>query len=600
MARAEITAEAVQKAIAEFDELGRKAFLIRYGFNGARDYFLVHDGKNYDSKAIAAVAQKWAPGGDGQPLTPLELSGGKSDAAKNLIALGFTVTTPSQNADWTFDEHILALNLYMSNPASPPGKQSQEVRELSKILNLLGRKVGLAMTEKFRNANGVYMKMMNFRRLDPRFQVLGKVGLERGAKGEEEVWNRYANDLVGLRAAADAIKEGLGDANEADERLLTSSELMPDSAAFDHAWAKFLRLIEANGRGHPFTNFAEGVAAAWENYKPRLREHALTLLALDEWTEEDIGTGRILDHVIEAIEIQDTRINQVNNLVFWQNRFGHANRDHRALIDARADVRLGRPIERALFNLYCGKSDEGLLFDQLAEFTNAKYPLLAYLYFLKDSNNFMPIQPTTFDRAFRSLNIDLITLRQCDWDNYSAFNAALEQVRQVIETRTALRDVRLIDAHSFCWLLEQLPEGASESATSKKRDVGRIVGGREKAIIAMRYSIEQTARNSNGQTVERRLKNKNLTMSGAELERLLDTLLEIQDNRCALTGIPFRFDDIETNKNLLPSPDRIDSAGHYEIGNLQVVCRFVNFWKRDTPNDEFKGLLKIVQGLEPS
>lgn len=600
MARAEITSEGVRRAIAEHDELGRSAFLQRYGFNVARDYFLVHEGKNYDSKAIAAVAHKWAPGGDGRPLTAHDLNGGKSDSAKKLIDLGFTVTSPGQNADWTHDEHVVALDLYMTNPASPPGKESQEVRDLSALLNALGRRSGLAMTEKFRNANGVYMKMMNYRRLDPRFQSQGKAGLTRGAKGEEEVWARYANDVIALRAAAAAIKARFTDQFNGAETGSSANADGIDLAAFDAAWARFNRLITLNGKGHPFTRFTEGVAGAWENYKPRLRDHARSILASDDWAEADIGSGKILDSVIDAIEIQDGRTNQVNNLVFWQNRFGHANRDHRALIEARADARLGQPLERLLFDLFRSESDEGLLFNQLSELTGAKYPLLAYLYFLKDMDRFTPIQPTTFDRAFRTLNINLVTLRHCEWENYSAYNSALERLRQLIEARAGQSDVRLIDAHSLCWLLEQLPEGRDGNAPDRSADAGRIIGGREKAIIAMRYSIEQTARNSNGQTVQRVVKNKDLTMSGPELERLLETLLDIQGNRCALTGIPFRFDQIEPDKNLLPSPDRIDSNGHYELGNLQIVCRFVNFWKRDTDNIEFKRLLMIVQGVEPS
>jgi len=42
--------------------------------------------------------------------------------------------------------------------------------------------------------------------------------------------------------------------------------------------------------------------------------------------------------------------------------------------------------------------------------------------------------------------------------------------------------------------------------------------------------------------------------------------------------------------------DRIDSSGHYELGNLQVVARFINFWKRDTEDFEFRRLLAVVRG----
>jgi hypothetical protein len=349
--------------------------------------------------------------------------------------------------------------------------------------------------------------------------------------------------------------------------------------------------------GAPFRNFQEGIAAGWEGYKPRLRDHALELLAPQSWSPEQIGTGAILEHAIRAIEIQEQRLNLVNNLVFWQNRFGHANRDHRVLLEARSNPELLHRLEELLFALYRSDADEGELFDALSERTGAKYPLLAYLFFLKDMKRFAPIQPTGFDQAFRALNIDLVTLRSCSWENYRHFNAALGEVRQALPQVEGLGSTRLIDAHSFCWLLVKL--AVRETAAGKSRNEGgRVIGGREKSIIAMRYSILNTTRTANGQIVERTLKNKELLMNPQELEKLLARLLDLQDNRCALTGIPFHFHGPDADSNLLPSPDRIDSNGHYADGNLQIVCQFINFWKRDTEVEEFKRLLMLVRGID--
>ncbi|APG93455.1 hypothetical protein SAMCFNEI73_pB0258 (plasmid) [Sinorhizobium americanum] len=46
--------------------------------------------------------------------------------------------------------------------------------------------------------------------------------------------------------------------------------------------------------------------------------------------------------------------------------------------------------------------------------------------------------------------------------------------------------------------------------------------------------------------------------------------------------------------DMLASADRIDSNGHYEIGNVQLVCRFVNFWKCAQENGRFLNLLERV------
>jgi 5-methylcytosine-specific restriction enzyme A len=112
-----------------------------------------------------------------------------------------------RNAPWTRDELILALELYLRDPASPPNKSSPEVIELSAFLNELGRVLGHGEAETFRNPNGVYMKMINFRRFDPAFTAAGKVGLTRGNKEEEQVWADFAHDPERLRKIANAIRQ---------------------------------------------------------------------------------------------------------------------------------------------------------------------------------------------------------------------------------------------------------------------------------------------------------------------------------------------------------------------------------------------------------
>jgi hypothetical protein len=97
MSLADLTREAVLEAVGEFDRLGRQAFLERYGFGPARAYFLEHDGKLYDSKAIAGAAYGYARP-DLEPLHPADFSGGEATVGRRLTALGFTVVKLA--ADW--------------------------------------------------------------------------------------------------------------------------------------------------------------------------------------------------------------------------------------------------------------------------------------------------------------------------------------------------------------------------------------------------------------------------------------------------------------------------------------------------------------------
>jgi hypothetical protein len=391
-------------------------------------------------------------------------------------------------------------------------------------------------------------------------------------------------------------------ARQSVAELAPAAEFGVDQSAFRSAFARFQSLISAKDKGHTFVNFYEGLAAVWEGYKPRLRQHALAILNAKDWSRTSIGSGEILRHVIDAIEIQEDRSNLVNNLVFWQNRFGHANRDHRVLLDARSDQKLRDTLENLLYGLYRSENDDvGSTFDHLSAFVGNKYPLVAYLFFLRDMDRFTPIRPTGFDRAFRALGINFSTLHQCNWENYAAFNAILYDIARELEEVTGLKNVRLLDAHSFCWIFSTLLRHEAEGSRSKETggvDDGRIIGGREKAMIAMRLAVENTVKNSNGQVVQRVVKNKELLMATEELERTIVALLDQQGNCCNLTGLPLNFYNLDGDKNLLPSLDRIDSNRHYEIGNLQVVCQFINFWKSDTENGEFRRLLMLVRGVE--
>ena len=61
MALSDLTSRAaVEAAIAEFDRVGREAFLAQHSFGPARRYMLVANGRFYDSKAIAGVAHGYS------------------------------------------------------------------------------------------------------------------------------------------------------------------------------------------------------------------------------------------------------------------------------------------------------------------------------------------------------------------------------------------------------------------------------------------------------------------------------------------------------------------------------------------------------------
>lgn len=127
--------EMVLAAIAEFDQLGRDAFLKLYGYRPAIDYFLVHGGRRYDSKAIAGVAHR---GVGGRPLRPDEFSGGNATVARVLGDLGFEMTKPGQATEVLSVEDLLR-KVESLKPAVSPATGAQKRHQPLTLLWAIGR-----------------------------------------------------------------------------------------------------------------------------------------------------------------------------------------------------------------------------------------------------------------------------------------------------------------------------------------------------------------------------------------------------------------------------------------------------------------------------
>lgn len=115
------------------------------------------------------------------------------------------------------------------------------------------------------------------------------------------------------------------------------------------------------------------------------------------------------------------------------------------------------------------------------------------------------------------------------------------------------------------------------------------------AAARMFRTMLKTVENANGQIIERATKEKTTSLSEADWEKLWPDILTRQNNRCALTDIPLGFDGECEDQEMLASLDRVDSAGHYTADNLQIVCRFINRWKRADSNDLALRLLAAIR-----
>jgi hypothetical protein len=244
---------------------------------------------------------------------------------------------------------------------------------------------------------------------------------------------------------------------------------------------RFRRLFDdfqAFVEGQSDTRFVSFASSSYtedqEGYKYRIYNAGRQALDFRTWKRSAIGDGRIARAVIGAIEIPES------NLVQWQARFGPKSRPHRALYEAELHP-YGLPlIERALFELYRGDQDEQT-FGDLTKIFGRTYPLIAYLFFLKDRTRYLPIAPTYFDDAFEYLGADFKTSGRCSWENYLAYLALMGELKAMLAESIG-GEVSLLDAHSFAWMLVAQMKKADALANIEEYT---SLSGREREAIAL-------------------------------------------------------------------------------------------------------------------
>jgi uncharacterized protein DUF3883 len=152
---------AVLAAIKEFDRLGREQFLESYGFAPAKEYVLLFERQEYDSKAIAGVAHKYEFPEQGA-LPSDSFSGGISSgaAAKKLASLGFEIVGIKHDPlDWTLRECELTAEAYFECLAEHlKGRETNKASLYRELSNRLNHRSAKAVEYKFQNISAILIE----------------------------------------------------------------------------------------------------------------------------------------------------------------------------------------------------------------------------------------------------------------------------------------------------------------------------------------------------------------------------------------------------------------------------------------------------------
>lgn len=230
---------------------------------------------------------------------------------------------------------------------------------------------------------------------------------------------------------------------------MVNKNFVPDYLILNQRFNEFQDFVFANSN-IPFDSFSHTWIDNEENYKSRVRTEARNRLKLSEWVENKIGTGIIIDKVISAIEIWEPNLE--NNLLNWGAKYGDKAKNHRSLINSKSEYSTLKEYEQILYNFFLSKVPDKDSFNMIQKHAGKMYAFIAYLFFIKDERKYLPIATKTFDLAFKDLGLDFWTSYNCSWENYSLYNKSIGYIKSFLEEKN-IGEVRLIDAHSFLWIL---------------------------------------------------------------------------------------------------------------------------------------------------
>jgi hypothetical protein len=221
---------AVQLALDEFESLGREAFLEKYQFGKARNYFVINPetGTACDSKAILGVAYGLQfP--DRGPLRPADFSGGDATVVARLRELGFQVTDvaeyvvqPQEHGRpevWSQQENDLVVRDYLEMLAVElSGQEYNKAARRRALLPRLNNRSEGSIEFKHSNISAVMIE-------------LGFPSL----RGYKQRRNFQRDSLV---AAVEAQIQSFKLLDEAAQKAVELPALVPDSSDFESLMAE--------------------------------------------------------------------------------------------------------------------------------------------------------------------------------------------------------------------------------------------------------------------------------------------------------------------------------------------------------------------------
>jgi len=126
-----------------------------------------------------------------------------------------------KNPKWHRDEAILLLDLYFDKNLGTINSNNPKIIALSELLNRLPIHNHRPDPQKFRNPNGVVMKLANIQALDQNYK--GE-GLKSYSKLEKEMFEEFCSDIERLHKIANKIRQALDNREVSNEISMVEND----------------------------------------------------------------------------------------------------------------------------------------------------------------------------------------------------------------------------------------------------------------------------------------------------------------------------------------------------------------------------------------
>lgn len=229
-------------------------------------------------------------------------------------------------------------------------------------------------------------------------------------------------------------------AEKGDESTMNIKSVIPESYLL--AYEKYMRTKACDEHCGVIHNWYSD-SDKQEGYKTRIaiETYQMTEEVFGVYRDKEATTNKIVDYV-------NVIFDKCENLVNWQT-VDTARKKINDNPEAAAEV-----IKTIMCSVNPAKA-----YDDAISFFGQKFDLLAYLFFVRNNQEYLPVSPRNFDQRFKKIGKEYIHCPKLEqhgtWNVYCTFIQCVKDIKQQLAERYPDENVTLLDAHSVLWVMGQ-------------------------------------------------------------------------------------------------------------------------------------------------